>query len=588
MATYYLLIRYNVNGGKIRENPYYYSTGYTSYTSYTASTTYKYMKATSTSANVVGCATASGTYANFQSRVASTTTYPNLMNVATFHIWRGGYHIVGTSAYRTTSTGGNLINQDYSSSSTTNPATYARMGGSTSANKTVTLYVNWTANNYTVQFNANGGTGTMSDVTCTYGTGKALTNTFTRTGYTFAGWACARPFVSSYTDCDPVPDAAPTSYSGTTLDSISYLTVNGVTYAWICSHTHRADDDDTYYTRLVSYNASNKTWGTVYSGDTEGVICAIGQAIYIRSDVDGNNEYLWRKLNGSIWNTARKLNTTDDYTYADGASVTNLTWTNNGTATAYAVWEPKTTPITFDTYGGTGGPSSSTTATYGQTFTVPTAQPVSNKYFMGWAYVIGMSPQVAMAAAQSRANSRIVDYVGGESFTWTASGGYGAFCAVWSPIVIKTYNSQWQALFNDRDGIMGDPVILEDGETIGLHSGSYWYKINSTYTNWVSISAPSSYTNFSSNYNDCNPKPSARPTSYTGNLDKERYASINGVTYGYIESSTSNYDYTSLHRLGSNWKGTFPKIKVSGVWKDPTAYYLKVNGTWQQLTTSGS
>lgn len=580
MATYYLLIRYNVNGGKIRENPYYYSSGYTSYTSYTASTTYKYMKATSTSANVVGCATASGTYANFQSRVASTTTYPNLMNVATFHIWRGGYHIVGTSAYRTTSTGGNLINQDYSSSSTTNPATYARMGGSTSANKTVTLYVNWTANNYTVQFDANGGTGTMSDVTCTYGTGKALTNTFTRTGYTFAGWACARPFVSSYADCDPVPDAAPTDYAGM-LDSITYLTVGGVTYARVISHNASIDRD---YEYLYSYNASSKTWTLKFSAQdgSLGPMVAIGSTIYKRAySVQG--EWLFYKWNGSSWESGRKLNTTDDYTYADGESVTNLTWTNGGTVTAYAVWEPKTTPIAFDMNGGTGGPPSPVTATYDQTFTIPTAQPTSNKYFMGWAYAIGVNGQAATSAAHSRADSRIIDYIGGESFTWTAAGGYGVYCAVWSPIAVKTNSYQWERLFQDRDAVSGNPVILEDGETIGLQSGSYWYKINSTYTGWTSISTPSSYTNFSNNYNDCNPKPVSAPTSYTGDLDKERYASINGVTYGYIESSTSNYDYTSLYKLESSWRGTFSKIKVNGVWKDPTAVYVKVNGTWKQL-----
>jgi formylglycine-generating enzyme required for sulfatase activity len=43
---------------------------------------------------------------------------------------------------------------------------------------------------YTVKFNANGGSGTMSDESFTCGTEKALAaNAFTRTGYTFTGWA---------------------------------------------------------------------------------------------------------------------------------------------------------------------------------------------------------------------------------------------------------------------------------------------------------------------------------------------------------------------------------------------------------------
>ncbi len=54
----------------------------------------------------------------------------------------------------------------------------------------VTLFAKWTANTYTVAFNNNGGTGTMSNQSVTYDLPANLTsNTFTRTGYTFAGWA---------------------------------------------------------------------------------------------------------------------------------------------------------------------------------------------------------------------------------------------------------------------------------------------------------------------------------------------------------------------------------------------------------------
>lgn len=52
-----------------------------------------------------------------------------------------------------------------------------------------TLYAKWTANIYTVEYNANGGEGTTASSTHTYGTGSALTtNGFTRTGYVFNGW----------------------------------------------------------------------------------------------------------------------------------------------------------------------------------------------------------------------------------------------------------------------------------------------------------------------------------------------------------------------------------------------------------------
>ena len=54
---------------------------------------------------------------------------------------------------------------------------------------TVTLYVQWTANKYTVTYNANGGTGTMANQELTYDKSATLNaNTFKRTGYRFNGW----------------------------------------------------------------------------------------------------------------------------------------------------------------------------------------------------------------------------------------------------------------------------------------------------------------------------------------------------------------------------------------------------------------
>ncbi len=54
----------------------------------------------------------------------------------------------------------------------------------------VTLYAKWEANAYSVGFNANGGTGTMSEQAFVYDTAQGLeTNRFTKEGYTFKGWS---------------------------------------------------------------------------------------------------------------------------------------------------------------------------------------------------------------------------------------------------------------------------------------------------------------------------------------------------------------------------------------------------------------
>lgn len=67
-----------------------------------------------------------------------------------------------------------------------------KVTSSTTVNLTAnqTLYAQWTANTYTVAYNANGGTGTMSNSSHTYDTSSKLTaNSFTKFGYSFKGWA---------------------------------------------------------------------------------------------------------------------------------------------------------------------------------------------------------------------------------------------------------------------------------------------------------------------------------------------------------------------------------------------------------------
>ena len=60
-------------------------------------------------------------------------------------------------------------------------------GYAISQNTTMTAQAK--ANTYTISYNANGGSGTMSSTTATYGSTTTIyANTFTKTGYSFAGW----------------------------------------------------------------------------------------------------------------------------------------------------------------------------------------------------------------------------------------------------------------------------------------------------------------------------------------------------------------------------------------------------------------
>lgn len=70
-------------------------------------------------------------------------------------------------------------------------------------NANLDLYAIWTANTYSVRFNRNGGTGgaDMANQNFTYGVAQNLTtNTYTRIGYTFAGWALSENGVVAHAD----------------------------------------------------------------------------------------------------------------------------------------------------------------------------------------------------------------------------------------------------------------------------------------------------------------------------------------------------------------------------------------------------
>lgn len=91
-----------------------------------------------------------------------------------------------------------------------------------SAQKTVTMteggltvYAVWQPDTFTVDYNANGGKGTMDAQTATYGVPVTLNrNTFTRDGYTFAGWKTQADGGTGYADGAQItPNANITLYA---------------------------------------------------------------------------------------------------------------------------------------------------------------------------------------------------------------------------------------------------------------------------------------------------------------------------------------------------------------------------------------
>ena len=91
------------------------------------------------------------------------------------------------SSTRPTRTGYTFLTWNTNSSGT---GTNYAPGASYTGNAALTLYAKWTANTYTITFDANGGSGGPGTQTKTHGTDLTLSATVpTRTNYVFKGWA---------------------------------------------------------------------------------------------------------------------------------------------------------------------------------------------------------------------------------------------------------------------------------------------------------------------------------------------------------------------------------------------------------------
>ncbi len=167
-----------------------------------------------------------------------------------------------------------------------------------------TLYVKWTANTYTIKFNANGGTGTdIADLSMTYDVAANLpANAFDRTGYTFAGWnTAANGLGTTYANGASVNNL--TDVSGDTVNLYAKWTAN---------------------TYTIKFNAN---------GGTGTDIADLSMTYDVSADLPVNT---FTKANNIFkgWTSSAD----GEVVYNDGQNVKNLTADNEAEITLYAVW----------------------------------------------------------------------------------------------------------------------------------------------------------------------------------------------------------------------------------------------------------
>ena len=121
---------------------------------------------------------------------AASSGLADVQNVDYVYISRTGY--TPTGYWGTSTSGGTLINQ--STTYTTGQALAQALGKTlASGNASVNVYPQWKINTYTINYNANGGSGSMNSQTVEWQeTFTLFQNAFKREGYKFVGWNAYR------------------------------------------------------------------------------------------------------------------------------------------------------------------------------------------------------------------------------------------------------------------------------------------------------------------------------------------------------------------------------------------------------------
>ena len=277
-----------------------------------------------------------------------------------------------------------------------------------------TAEVTNTATFKTIKFNANGGTGTMSDLRID-GTGTLTQNAFTRadssetlsvsynvnghgdvpatqsatktSSYSFGGWATSAGGSKVYDDKQSItPSGDMTLYAywntstSTTSITLPSLSALGWTFGgWYkeAGLTNKIGNGGSAYTpdqtRTVYAKWDANTYTVNYydgstlkgsSQHTYGTAKNLTTAAALNMSRSGYTFYGWTT------STTDKNAATYGRNYTDGQSVTNLTSTSGGTVNLYAVWQRT---ATF--YSGTGKATSATATQYFNDY-------VTNKYYV--------------------------------------------------------------------------------------------------------------------------------------------------------------------------------------------------------------
>ncbi len=228
-------------------------------------------------------------------------------------------------------------------------------GKTKSGDKSGGTYQVYLVTKYTIEYNANGGSGTVNSQTHTYNQTQALaTNSFTKTGYHFAGW-------NTKADGTGASYSAGQNVTNLTKDKNGKITL----YAQWAPNTY-----------TVRFNGNGSTSGSMTD-----------QAFtYDKEQALNANQFARSGYTFTGWTADQGGSGTK---YSNTQKVSNLTAENGGIVNLYAQWANLYKySLVYDANGGSGAPATQNTDWLDEsshTFTLSSTVPTRVGYtFIGW------------------------------------------------------------------------------------------------------------------------------------------------------------------------------------------------------------
>lgn len=400
-------------------------------------------------------------------------SYEIMYHTAYGSVQNGSYTVENTVTLPIPAETGYTFGGWYVEESLEGEAVTAILSGSTGLKE---FYAKWTENTYTVTFYANGGNGEIAPQTFNYTEEKKLNaNSFTRSGYTFAGWAQSASGAKIYDDSQSVSSL--TSEANGRIDLYAVWTLDTYDISYILNGGMNNADNPSQYditTGAVTLAAPQRTgytfggWYTDEAFSAEASDPAISEgetgdrafyakwtpnSYYVSFNGNGGdgsmasqsfmydaavkaltgNTFMQNGYSFKSWNTKADGS---GVAYADRAEVRNMTDIPNGTVTLYAQWAPVTYTISYNLYGGTNAlknPAGYTIESDSIVFAEPTHSTEGN-VFAGWytdsgfnnaitEVPTGSTGNIALYAKWINSGKFTIANNGNNTFTITRSGG---------------------------------------------------------------------------------------------------------------------------------------------------------------------